>query len=474
MDPIDELGIFWLPERDDDSLTGRLVFEPGGKGVRLFLVGAFGQGDAIDSDDSDGESTERIFGWLGNDKVTLDRCYRSSEEHRSPGPTQTSYYANRLFIGYHLVDEIEFDTVALFLDHLSSWVGHAGITRTSVGSSHTINYTPPEEGSSSFSRGEVSLGFSRTISPSSFESASVSSTPRFQISYQQRQSFKAIQTDIGYLEDLVAICVGAPVIVNEVVLSRSDATVEMLDGSRSNIAQPVRFRASRLNYVPPAERKVRNQHQLLLSYQELGGIRVVGHWLDKAAQFRRPLNSLMSIVRSTGMFTENRFMNVTYAAEALHRGLVGGGQEMSPDTFDSLLTNYLEHTPAEHQRWLRSRLSFSNEPSLGKRLNDLAVRTGPIAKVLVGDRRRWTNTVLQIRNDLTHLGSSDEGPDGQDLLFLAESVFIIVKIFLLLEVGVPLDLLARKVNDSEMVSYRDRIIESIEGARDYLRPSDHA
>jgi len=66
--PIDSLGLFWLPDHDGDQLSGRLQFDPAGGGINLSLV--FDNAVA-----NGGEPTVRIFGWLGNNPVTLEGCY---------------------------------------------------------------------------------------------------------------------------------------------------------------------------------------------------------------------------------------------------------------------------------------------------------------------------------------------------------------------------------------------------------------
>lgn len=466
MEKIDELGLFWLPGNEDDTLTGRLTFDPEEKGTRLSLVGVF---DEFAYKNQANNPSIRIHGWINNDKVTLDKCFSTGDTYRAPGPIRSDFYANQLFTGCHLEDEAAFDFVAIKLEHLSTLVGGTGIKRSSTLKSHTINYEPPEEESARFSRGNLSLGFSWTTVGETLEKATITSQPLLKIQYLQRQPFQRIQADIGYLTSLMSICVGTPIIVDEVTLRRSDITIIMINGEPSKILQPIQYLHSHLNYLPVSRRRTRHQHEVLLSYTELGGVAAASIWLDKAANFKRALDSLTSIVRTKTMFAENKFMNVTYAAEALHRELMGRGHQMEPEAFDSLLNTYLEHTPVEHHAWLTNRLGYANEPSLVKRLSDLSRQTGEVARTLVGKRDRWAQTISMIRNDLTHLGSSGRGPGGSCLYYLTESVFAIVKIFLLLESGVSLELLEKKVAESELIHLRQGIANSIDQARQYLR-----
>ena len=92
MRSIDQLGVFWLEDHEDDVLTGRLTFDPSGSGVDLQLVGAF------DGHDRNFRTNVRIFGWIGNEKVTLDNCWGNGG-FRAPGPEEVTYHANEMFVG---------------------------------------------------------------------------------------------------------------------------------------------------------------------------------------------------------------------------------------------------------------------------------------------------------------------------------------------------------------------------------------
>jgi hypothetical protein len=95
MRAIDELGLFWLPGHEDDALSGRLRFDPKDDGISLSLVGAF------DSAPDSSDLLFRIIGWIGNDRVTLDRCFSHGPNLRSPGIIENQYSVNQMFVGHH-------------------------------------------------------------------------------------------------------------------------------------------------------------------------------------------------------------------------------------------------------------------------------------------------------------------------------------------------------------------------------------
>ena len=197
---------------------------------------------------------------------------------------------------------------------------------------------------------------------------------------------------------------------------------------------------------------------------------ILAQWLDVSERFQRALSSLMSTVHAGQLFVENRFLNVTYAAESFHRTTQGGTQ-MDEEVFAGLLATYLESTPKEHHDWLRGKIEFGNEVPLRKRLRQLAARSGLATRALVGDKDRWAYTLSRVRNELTHLGDNSRKFSGSDLFFLAESVYAVVRICMLLEAGVSVELLTEKASAQAVTWYRERLKGSVDRIRQELARS---
>jgi ApeA N-terminal domain 1 len=158
MRAIDELGLFWLPGHEDDALSGRLRFDPKDEGISLSLVGAF------DSAPDSSDLLFRIIGWIGNDRVTLDRCFSHGPNLRSPGIIESKYSVNQMFVGHHFErDELAFQSAAMRLSDLDSWIGRSGIV-TEAEYPHIesrsrpiykMAFTPLPDETCPFSRGRV-------------------------------------------------------------------------------------------------------------------------------------------------------------------------------------------------------------------------------------------------------------------------------------------------------------------------------
>ena len=343
MRKIDQLGHFWLPGNEDDALSGRIQFDPGDGGIRLTLVGTFNH-----VEDDGRQPTVRLYGWLGTDQVTLDRAFCTGTKWQSPGIAETSYYANRMFVGHHIEeDEPRFQTVRITLGYLDSWVGKTGIAEDrrfphppGTEPAYAMKFTPLSLETAAFLRGQLTMSFSWKPGGNSIEGITFKQWPVVSIEYDKLQPLDVIVNDISRLESLVTLCLDKLTGADTVTLSRPDVCMAMLDGSISELEQPIELLFPSVAYVDPLTRKRRHPYQMLLTYAELGGVEAVARWLDRSDYFAGPLNLIMSIRRAKFMFAENRFLNVAGAAEALHR-LIIGGPHMDEVEFKKLFDAYL-------------------------------------------------------------------------------------------------------------------------------------
>jgi hypothetical protein len=471
MKAIDELGLFWLPGHEDDALSGRLRFDPTSDGIDLTLVGRF------DNTPENSDSLFRIVGWIGNDKVTLDRCFSRGPNLRAPGIVESKYYANQMFVGHHFErDELAFQSAAIRLSDLDSWVGRSGIV-TETDYPHIesrsrpiyrMAFTPLPDETCPFSRGRLRLGFGWKPGGDPIHGISFKQWPGIIIEYDQMQALETVQKDVDRIQDLVTLCIDAPTSLDSLVLRRPDIQAKVLSGQDAGVEQPIEFLATPIRYVDPQERRPSHWHQMLLTFDELGGMDALARWLDASQRFQRALNSFMSIKHAKQMFAENRFLNVTFAAEAIHRIITRRGPYMDEETFEGLLGVYIENTPEEHRDWLRGRIEHGNEPPLRRRLLELATRAGAATRPLIGEKKSWAHTLTQVRNELTHLATDSRQFNGADLVFLTESVYAVLRICMLVECGVSRETLTKKANSSTAAWYRDRLKASLETVRRQL------
>lgn len=469
MKAIDELGIFWLASHEDDALSGRLQFDPAEGGISLSLVGDF---DNVGRNSDDPGLC--IHGWIGSQQVTLDQAFLRRHQLLSPGVATSVYRANQLFLGHHLDEEVPtFKKVSFTVSDLDGWVGRTGISidddnhaeASQPGAIYRASFTPPAEESSTFSRGRIGLGYLWQSGGNPIEGITFKQWAEIHIEYDEVQPFRVIRKDVGRLQSLITLCIDDRTSIDSLVLTRPDIRATLLNGQDGGHAKRIEFVAPPLRYIDPANRTPRGPHEILVGYEQLGGISTVARWLDVSERFQRPLDSLMSTRHARQMYTENRFLNVTFAAEAFHR-TVHDSPEMGDAQLAALLEAYLAQTPEEHHAWLRGRIEFANQPSLRRRLQDLAGRAAPAMRPVIGEKGRWAFALSQVRHDLTHIGAN-AGMFDDSLLFLSESVYAVVRICMLLEAGVPIEVLERRASAYPFDWYKERLQRSIEKIRDH-------
>jgi hypothetical protein len=457
MKSVDKLGLFWLPQSPEDSLSGRLIFDPA-EGVRLNLVGTF---DAHASDDSH----VTIHGWFGSDRVTIDDAW-GTKGFQAPGVPESSYRANRMLVGHHLAgDDLIFHGAAFRLSGLNSWLDVSGLEtdrRVSAEDrvSYNITYTRPDPHVGAFSRGKVTAWFSAEFTMDDVDNFAINPKPLIRIEYDEPQPIETIIRDVARVQSLVIICTGLSVVLDELIFTTPTIKETMLDGSESGADKPIRLLAPPINYVKDADRKRSHRHEMLLTYDDLGGIKAVARWLDVSEKFERPLEYFVSILLAKHIFVENRFLNVTFAAEAFHR-LTIGGSRTDDEEFTGRLDACVGAAPDDLQDWLREGLIHNNEPTLRKRLQDLARFAELATRPIIGKRDRWAYLSARVRNEITHIGASSRMLGGGDLFYLSESVFDVLRMCMLQELGVPNDTLAEKSSKYAITWYKDRLQEAL-------------
>jgi hypothetical protein len=380
-----------------------------------------------------------------------------------------------MLVGHHIQSELqEFQSAEATFSYADTWVGHSGIkvendlpAQSETTPIYTATYTPIARDEHPFSRGHIQLGYYWEPKGDPIGGISMRQWPVFTLRYDEPHSLEAIMLDVRLVQNLMTLCVDAPVHLDKLILKHPDVHMFVLDGSDSGFEQPIEFVSSPIPYIAPEARKVRHPYQMLLTFDELGGLPTIARWLEMAPRFQRALNSLMSVKYAEKMFAENRLMNATYGAEAFHR-LTRNEPYMEPRQFRQLLNTYLDRTPGEHRDWLRGKVEFGNDPPLRKRLTRLAGRAALAMRPTIGDRGRWAWTLSQVRNALTHLNADSPELNGGDLVFLTESVYAVVRICMLLDCGVSIDTLTQKADSDTVYWYRSRLAQSIERVRQQL------
>jgi hypothetical protein len=316
--------------------------------------------------------------------------------------------------------------------------------------------------SAPFARGDLTLDFRWSRDDVDYEQLTIRQWPQFELTYTAPASLTEIMGDVSSLQYLLTLCTDGPGAIDSVDLYRPDYPERVLSGDAvTGTMQKIELRSAFIDSGSgtPQQRR-REPHRMLASFGDVGGIETVATWLNEAPGFRGIVGSLVTM-RTDSIFGENRFLNVCSAAEGFHRSTIGGSH-MDKTEFNSVKKMLKKHLPRRYREWFDSRMAHANDPSLNRRLQDLAGKLGAVAQALVGDVSVWGRVVSKCRNDVTHLEGSREQVDGVDLYWLAEGVFNITRLCLLQHIGTPEQRLPDLVKSWPIRGAQDRVLETVE------------
>ncbi|GAA1867278.1 ApeA N-terminal domain 1-containing protein [Asanoa iriomotensis] len=447
MEPLDQMGMFWLAGFPDDALSGRLIFNPGGSegGIRLSLVGTF---NALPVHEVARDL--RIVGWVGTKQVTLDDAFTAGSTFGS-GVATSNFHANRLLVGHQFAagEALAFQSATFRVSGLRSWVNDRSTSeewandRKQGEPIYTITFTPPEVETAHFSRGTVEMILQWQRTTDDQQSLVWRTEPAITITYDDLQPFEVIRKDVGRVQSLISLCLDKSTMLDGLIFTRPDVRAISLAGTDMGVDQPIELRVPLIRYDEPSRRREQHEFRMLLPYSGFGGVNAVARWLDGSRPFQRALDSLMSVRFARQIYAENRYLNVTFASEAFHR-ICSDSQYMPEEEFLEVINGCMSGVPDKHREWMHDKIAYSNEPPLRKRMRQLASTTKPCTRLLIGDVDAWAFVVAGVRNELTHLGRKSRQFSGSDLRRLANSVFLVTGIAMLLETGVPAATLAAR------------------------------
>jgi hypothetical protein len=382
-------GIWWLPDNPDQKVSGSLKIVPG-TAAKLSLIGSFRSIKDIFNTNNDKVT---IFGSLPDGKnISLYKCQAINSRISSSGFPIESYIAQTIAIGSHIkeLDDIRFKRVYIHFSNLDDWVNISGFDIQQL--EYTINYRRPEPIKVNIEDCGISIEFEVEGPTRSFvqKEAYIKQKTFLKIEFSEEKPLE----DFEYVEKLfrnfLTLGVGVPVRSLEFKgFSEKDIydSVEMIY-SAVDIAQKEVFPPNMLFTFKDVSIKFENY---------------LTNWFRKAEFLDVVYDLYFSPFYNPKMYSEHIFLSLVQAIESYHRRTTEN-RELPQEEHDQRIRDILGGVPDAHKSWLESRLEYSNEPRLRKRLNDVIDRyPGIIGKSK--DKKQFINNVIDTRNYLTHYDS---------------------------------------------------------------------
>jgi ApeA N-terminal domain 1/Apea-like HEPN len=466
-------GYWWLPERPDDKVVGTLYFSQ--DDVRLELLGAFSDSPAEpDEEGAAGREVtvvragfgelpdrDRIIGIIrGQQFVTLERCQGFGVSLGigplpvESGLTTTTYRPGFVLVGarYDPDEDVAFDEVSMRFSDLEMWAGRSGLTQDfAIEDGHIksvqVNYTPLDPI-------EVRIDDDATLKiefpwghggTPRFE-AHITQAASFRVCFDTPASIERALTYVTQLRGFLALAVGRPIRVLSVTGHHNPDPAEEPDPftrlKPSKISVELLYRMVGLPDEPT--RQLRPGELLFTLDDALPRLEeILKTWFEQQEHLGPVLLRYFHLVHNPVSSREQEFESLVRVLETHHRRVHGaaGVDEAHRARLDRIYSGIEDE---DDQKWLKSKLAFSHEPTLRDRLRDVVDRCPTISATLIGSAEEiaaFIKLAGDTRNYETHLDPSLEGKSasGVELVALVYQLRALVQMTLLLDIGFTCD-----------------------------------
>ncbi len=404
MERFDIDGLFWLVDKPDNKVAGRLKFDPV-EGARLGLIGKF-----KDFTPSGSNPPVRMNAIAGGRFYTLGDCHfeRVRVEDAGggrPGLTRHEYQSDLALAGIHWDrnEPLQFKNVLLHLRYLEQWV-HA-LSSKPIGYEDRADTLPrishkfdvfERSAAVGAGFGELGLSYGEVQYGDHFLEAVRRRNCYFDLRLIKSWPFRKIMSLCWVLQDLVTLGCDFPSAVTGVTFEHAQQSGETTDEKK----QPITPYMRAIGHYGSGSSDYVSVGNALFTFNDIGGIAGVFEWLKVASRYRLALGSLTHNLYSPAPDSQNSFFNACTAAETMRRIQLG-----------------------------------QQNLNLSKELPELVDQAGDMFKELVGDVKKWSKKVVRVRiNSVVHPGL--QGTDALAESVLADSLHLLVVLCLLNECGV--------------------------------------
>lgn len=405
MELLDVDGLFWLVDKPDDKVAGRLMFDPA-DGARLSLIGKFK--DFIPSGHN---LPVRMNAIAGGRLLALRDCRfeRVRAEYAGGGQsglTRHEYQSDLFFTGMHWdnSEPLRFKHVLLHLRYLEQWINE--LSTLPIGYEEKSKALPligasfdilEREVRASLGFGELGLTYGRATSGDRFLETMIRQNLFFDLRWIEVCPFDEVLRFCWLLQDMVTLGCDFPSALTDLAMEHP----QQASGTTATDKLPVKPYIRSIGNYAIGPRGGVHPSRMLFTFSDLGEIEGVAKWLKVASRYRIAVGALVGNLYAPSPYSESKFFNACTAAEAFRR------IQLREQNF-----------------------------KLAKELPVLAQQAGDTFKDLVGDIDKWAKRVVRTRaNIVVHRGLHG-GTDESEIIWLADSIHLLVVLCLLAECGV--------------------------------------
>lgn len=314
-EPIEQKGIWWLPDKPTEQIHGILKFAPE-EGVKLDLIGAFPK---------QADKFELILGFTEHGKsVTLYNSFEIQRGFSLPGMDTQKIYSNFAIVGSEHIDslkKLKFQKAVIFLKHLDEWVNKREgfkIEQNWKEKEVTIKYKLPEGIET-----KIGSNFKLIINPTAKgpslnivqKEAKITQRINCIFSYVRKKSFNDILEDISHFEQFLTLCTQRPTHPIEFYLLNKDNEGKF--GNRFDVYHQITIDKTATKDLTPFDflvqfKPIENKFESLIN-----------NWYSSQTNLETCYIPFFNNYFGKQLYTSDKFLNMCRALEAFHRDTVG-------------------------------------------------------------------------------------------------------------------------------------------------------
>lgn len=425
-------GYWWLPENPDHQLSGMLRYEIG-ESIKLEILGAFNEewhhgklAGNIETPILGIDSKGRTF--------TLFHCHYSMTLN-FPGCPTTLITSQLAFDGVHFnnLEEAVFNNISVYFSHLYEWFkpptkqlmyAFNGDKIHSI----SMNYTTiPKIAVDIGNNIIIERGVHANMPTALARQVSFLEAVFLVISKGEKCGFYDLIKIIYQIKSFFTLAIQKRVSILK-LSGQTEKAVYTTDSAEKRYKEVKIY-----HYGIEKSSEAVKIDDILFSYKDIESrfSKIIGKWLELYEEIEPVLN-IHSVLMERKTYIEHAFLDITQALETFHRRL-RNNQELCDSQHQDRMEKILGSVPTEYKDWLKKKLTYSNEPTLNKRLKELFKEFS----VFFVNKKEFVRKVTLTRNNLTHPKSQQEQGclSGINLKLATEKLRLLLVVMLMKTVG---------------------------------------
>lgn len=444
-------GIWWLPGEEENFKHGNLKYNSLEGGV-LEIIGEL--------DNNNEFKFNIILGKTSDGRViTLYKNFRKNIRFNSDGFPTMTIFSHIIFDGVHFntENEIIFKRLSCRYSNLDEWAWSNNIKIKNL------------------ENGEINIKYVRS------SSINADINDKYRIELKPIPKFSNIcivQKEASIKDEIYIVAINKKLTLFEehrkilnhmqnlisLAIGKSASIIDLIGETESNKEElGGKFYYPEVKIYFYYKEDIKENYEQILPPNMLFSLRnikdnfelYIRNWFNKKEILTPVFNLYFGTLYNTEMYVEQRFLSLIQALESYHRRSKENN-EIDPEQHEKRVNEIIEAVGEQYKEWLKERLSYSNEPKLRIRLNDILNECGRAINIETSRKKKsFINKICDTRNYLTHYDISLTGRaiEGVELARLCNKLKVIIQFYFLIELGFSFEEAERMIKEKYKNTY---------------------